>query len=230
VHLQMKIIVRGIGWITRDAYGGVRTGTRHAFADGEAADTLSKKNLFSYPVKNVGRFDRMSRMTCYAAALALKDAAVAYSAFQKQDIGVIGTSSAGSLQADVEYFKDYIEGGRTLSRGNLFIYTLPSSPFGEAAIHFGLRGPLLYLQDREASLAAVIDASEEMLLAGETTMVLAGKVEEDESIFVVVQAEPAADAPVLCDLSAIRTTTEADPDIPGIIESYSVLGNKKGAV
>jgi len=226
----MKIIVRGIGWLTKEAYGGVRTGVTHVYAAGEGADTLSKKDIFSYPVKNFGRFDRVSRMTCYAAALALRDAALAYSAFQKQDIGVIGTSSAGSLQADVEYFKDYIEGGRTLSRGNLFIYTLPSSPLGEAAIHFGLRGPLLYLQDHDASLSAVIDASEEMLLAGETPLVLAGKVEQDESLFLVLQADPVSDTPLLCDLSSLRTLTETNPGIPGLIKSCSVLGSKKGVV
>ena len=36
--------------------------------------------------------------------------------------------------------------GSTLGRGNLFIYTLPSSPLAEAAIHFGLTGKLLYLE------------------------------------------------------------------------------------
>ena len=63
----------------------------------------------------------------------------------------------GSLQSDLEYFRDYLEGGRTLSRGNLFIYTLPSSPLGEAAIHFGLLGPLLYAASEGNALTAVLD-------------------------------------------------------------------------
>jgi len=42
-------------------------------------------------------------------------------------------------------FLDYVQAGRKLGRGSLFIYTLPSSPLAEAAIHFGLQGPVLYI-------------------------------------------------------------------------------------
>lgn len=60
-------------------------------------------------------------------------------------MGLIGTNRAGSLEANRLYFSDYLQAGRVLARGNLFVYTLPSSPLAEAAIHFGFQGPMLYM-------------------------------------------------------------------------------------
>ena len=88
-----------------------------------------------------------------AVALALRDAGIEYSARNKQDTGIIATSGAGSLQSDLDYYADFVKNGRTLSLANLFIYTLPSSPLGEAAIHFGLTGPLLFTSALDAGLS-----------------------------------------------------------------------------
>jgi len=132
----MTISVRGIGWLTKEGYGCVRSELRQAYELGEGAHTLVKRDIFSHPFKNFARLDAISRMTAYAVSLALQDGGIEYSPIRKQDIGIVGTSAEGSLRSDIEYFRDYLESGRTLSRGNLFIYTLPSSPLGEAAIHF----------------------------------------------------------------------------------------------
>src|SRR5574341_404414 len=137
-HIVMIISIRGIGWITKGEYGCVRTGVHRDHDAAEGLDAVMKSDIFSYPVKNYGRFDPVSKMSCTAVALALKDADIVYAAGRKQDIGIIGTNAEGSLRSDIEYFRDYLAGGRKLSRANLFIYTLPSSPLGEAAIHFGL--------------------------------------------------------------------------------------------
>ncbi len=138
----MSISVHGIGWLTKEGYGCIRSELRHAYEVGEGAHTLPKRDIFSHPFKNFGRLDTISKMTAYAVSLALQDAGIEYSPIGKQDIGIVGTNAEGSLRSDIEYFRDYLEGGRTLSRGNLFIYTLPSSPIGEAAIHFGFLGPV----------------------------------------------------------------------------------------
>jgi 3-oxoacyl-[acyl-carrier-protein] synthase II len=86
----------------------------------------------------------------------MKDAGFSCIPQKKQDIGIVGASDSGSMQSDIDYFKDYLDCGRTLSRGNLFIYTLPSSPLGEAAIHFGLQGPLLYAASAENPLMTAL--------------------------------------------------------------------------
>ena len=64
---------------------------------------------------------------------------------QKRNIGLMGASEAGCLASNRAYFQDYLGGGRTLARANLFVYTLPSSPLAESAIHFGLMGPMVYM-------------------------------------------------------------------------------------
>ncbi len=173
---MMSISVHGIGWLTKEGYGCIRSGLQHAYEMGEGAHTLPKRDIFSHPFKNFGRLDTISKMTAFAVSLALQDGGIEYSPTDKQDIGIVGTNCEGSLRSDIEYFRDYLAGGRTLSRGNLFIYTLPSSPLGEAAIHFGLLGPVAYVASENHALTAVLDTAEEMILADEAPAMLAGTV------------------------------------------------------
>ncbi len=223
----MTIMICGIGWLTKDGYGCVAKGERFSYDDAAGPDSLVKKGIFSAPIKNFGRFDRISRMTCFAVALALADSGIEYGASRKQDIGIVGTSAEGSLRTDIEYFRDYLDSGRTLSRGNLFIYTLPSSPLGEAAIHFGLQGPLLYAGG-EQRLLAVLDTASEMILAGETHDVLAGDAEADQAVYFVLSGNDDRRTP-LCDLSQARTIVQANPALESMVHTFSVFkGSKKG--
>jgi 3-oxoacyl-[acyl-carrier-protein] synthase II len=140
----------------------------------------------------------------------------------------VGTNSEGSLQSDREYFRDYLEGGRTLSRGNLFIYTLPSSPIGEAAIHFGLLGPLLYAATEGNALTAVLDTAGEILLTREAPVMLVGKAEADEAVFFVLEGDPGQDQSVLCGLEAARTIVETSPGILGMVRKFISIAARKG--
>ena len=106
---------------------------------------LKEKKIFRYPVDNFARFDKASKIISIAVSLAFHDAGLNYKKLKNRETGIISTSRSGSLVSQVNYFKDYIECGRVLGRGNFFIYTLPTSPLAEVAIHFGLRGPLFYL-------------------------------------------------------------------------------------
>ena len=223
----MTISVLGIGWLTKEGYGCIRSELRHAYDEGEGAHTLPKKDIFSHPFKNFGRLDTISRMTAFAVSLALQDAGIEYSPLQKQDIGIVGTNAEGSLQSDKEYFRDYLEGGRTLSRGNLFIYTLPSSPIGEAAIHFGLLGPLIYASSEGNALTAVLDMAADMLLANEAPVMLVGKAEADEAVFFVLERDPGQDRSPLSDMAAARILVEANPDVPGLVQKIIGLAPRK---
>jgi 3-oxoacyl-(acyl-carrier-protein) synthase len=215
------IFVRGIGWLTKEGYGCIRSGLRREFAPGETAHGLVKKNIFSHPFKNFGRLDLLSRMTAYAVSLALQDAGIEYLPGKKQDIGVFSTSAEGSLRADLEYFEDYVKSGRTLARGNLFIYTLPSSPAGESAIHFGLLGPLFYSAGKGGSLAPVLDSAVEALRAGEAPVMLAGGTEEHEALYFVLDGR-AAPHGTWCDLADARAIVESTPGIGGMVEKFSL--------
>jgi 3-oxoacyl-[acyl-carrier-protein] synthase II len=223
----MMISVQGIGWLTKDEYGCIARGERSSYDGGTGPDPL-RDRLFPRPVKNFGRFDRLSRMACSGVALALRDAGIEDS--QKRDIGLIGTNREGSLRTDLDYFRDYIKGGRTLSRGNLFIYTLPSSPLGEAAIHFGLLGPLLYVVDQGHSLAPLLDLAAEMIENREASLMLAGTAAEEEALFLVIGKDGAGPAGDLCSLPDARAVVLSAPGVPGIVQKISFMGIRKGVV
>lgn len=224
----MTISVNGIGWLTKEGYGCIRSGLNHAYENGENAFSLSKKDIFSHPFKNFGRLDTLSKMTAFGVSLALQDAGIEYSLTAKQDIGIVGTNAEGSLRSDIGYFQDYLESGRTLSRGNLFIYTLPSSPIGEAAIHFGFRGPVLYAAGENNALSVVFDLANEMILADEAPVMLVGTAEAEEAVFFVLGRDRAGDGSALCDAAAARSLVETGSDVAGLVRKFTQMTAGKG--
>ncbi|HWR73856.1 MAG TPA: hypothetical protein VN604_11860 [Nitrospirota bacterium] len=220
-----RVIVRGIGWLAGGEYGCISRGERSRL-EGDPADAGSRKGLFTHPFKNFGRLDRLSRMTAAGISLALRDGAISYSPEQKQDIGIIGTGSAGSLATDLRFFRDYVESGRKLARGGLFIYTLPSSPLGEAAIHFGLLGPLFYLAAGNASPGVVFDAAEVLLLQDEAEAMLAGIAGEDAALYCLLMKDGGAPEQRLCDLSAARRIAAQGP-FPDMVTAFQELKKEK---
>jgi 3-oxoacyl-(acyl-carrier-protein) synthase len=223
----MSISVYGIGWLTKEGYGCIKSGLRHAYEIGEGAHTLPKRDIFFHPFKNFGRLDTISKMTAFGVSLALQDAGIEYSPTEKQDIGIVGTNAEGSLRSDIEYFRDYLESGRTLSRGNLFIYTLPSSPIGEAAIHFGFLGPVLYAAGEGNALSAVLDTATEMILANEAPVMIAGKAEADGAMFFVIGRDCGEDGSVLCDVAEARSLVETGPDETGLVQKFLRIATRK---
>lgn len=139
------IVAKGIGWANGLEYGTVLHPRRVRYGAGAAVPPWKQADLFQMPLKNAGRFDAATRVIFSACALALRDAGGHWGDGIKRNIGLLGTNVEGCLTANRTYFNDYLEGGRALARANLFVYTLPSSPLAEVAIHFGLQGPLLYI-------------------------------------------------------------------------------------
>jgi 3-oxoacyl-[acyl-carrier-protein] synthase II len=217
------VLVMGIGWITGREFGCIARGERSRFED----DGHGRKGLFTHPFKNFGRLDRISRMTASAVALALRDAGIPYSPERKLDIGIVGTNGSGSLATDLLYFKDYVESGRTLGRGNLFIYTLPSSPLGEAAIHFGLQGPLLYAADGKASLGMVLETAEEMVLLGEAEAMLAGTADGQEALYFVLAKDKKDRECALCDFREARLIADKGLSVVDTIQEFRAVKGKK---
>lgn len=143
-------MIKGYGWIKEAQCGCSEKGLEWKFADFRSlCAQLLKDAVLAYPIENFGRFDAASRLVALSVALALHDADIHYAKGKKQDIGILGTSPDGALDSNLAYFRDYVQAGRKLGRGNLFIYTLPSSSLAESAIHFGLQGPILYMRNLE---------------------------------------------------------------------------------
>jgi 3-oxoacyl-[acyl-carrier-protein] synthase II len=167
------IAVQGIGWLDATAYGRIRQRVSTPYAERTELRALGKsEGLFKYPVKNFGRFEPQTQRVCCLTALALQDAGIDYAEGLRLDIGLLGTNGAGCLESNLNFFKDYVDGGRTLSRANLFIYTLPSSPLAEAAVHFGLQGPQLYMRSAKESMTALVQRAAGMIRRGEAEKML----------------------------------------------------------
>ena len=141
--------------------------------------------------------------------------------------GLTCTNSSGSLPTDILYFKDYVECGRTLGRGSLFIYTLPSSPLGEAAIHFGLQGPLLYAANGRASLGTALETAAEMVLLGEAEAMLAGTADEQEALYFVLAKDMRDRNRALCDSREARLIADKVLSVADTIQEFRALKGKK---
>ena len=200
--LAARPLPAGIGWITGTTYGLMSRGESRARADQRAngGSTGSVDALFRRKVERFGRFDPVSRMTCLACELALQDAGVDYSPDARQEIGILGAGFEGSLAANAVYFKDYVESGRILARGNLFVYTLPTAPLGEAAIHFGFQGPLFSLISTATPLADALQAATLLVKSGDAPAILVVQAEAESAVAAFVTAES---APLLTLLSAL---------------------------
>ncbi len=121
-------------------------------------------------------------------------------------MGVIAASQAGCLDANLSYFEDYINHGRSIARGNLFVYTLPSSPLADAAIHFGCQGPLLYQYEPAAPLASALARVERFLKDGEATRMAIYINDAHSALCFVISALSTDKHFIDGDASAIVTT------------------------
>jgi len=167
-NMKTKLIIKSIGWRFTDFAGGSPGGTFQISPENK----LDKSDIFKKPFKNFGRLDDMSKAVCTAVAFALKGVNL-YPQAEKQPISIYFNSKEGSLKSDTSYFKDFVDFGETAGRANLFLYTLPTSPLGEASVHFGLTGDVAYLScfavpslrsgsaDSDNSLKAMLEAAED---------------------------------------------------------------------
>lgn len=213
--------VQAAGWLTDEAYGCVRGGTSISYAGRCDLRQLGRTDgLFNYPVKNYGRFPTSARQACCVTALALADAGIDYSEDSRLDIALIGESAEGCLPQNRRYFQDYIDGGRTLSRANLFIYTLPTSPLAEAAVHFGLQGPLLHLCREGGDPAALLEQAGAMLRRAELKFVLIYLLDKNAALCMI--AGDGRDA--LCALDDPALYACRPTDVMALIEMLKTRG------
>lgn len=87
------------------------------------------------------RADETARISILAALLAFLDAGRKSGG----NIAILDAGHDGCLSANLRYWRDYVQFGRTLGRGHLFVGTLPTTPLCEAAITLGLTGGGFYL-------------------------------------------------------------------------------------
>ena len=69
------------------------------------------------------------------------------------ELGVIGWNGDGCTAENIRFWRDYVGCGRESGRGGLFVATLPTIPFCEAAIAFGWKGPSAYFRTENSTWA-----------------------------------------------------------------------------
>jgi len=188
---------------------------------------VRKWEIFARPVKNFGRFDMTAKLTCCAVALALQDAGIAYSEGQRLPIGVIMTGSHGCLQANECYFRDYVDSGRTLARGNLFIYTLPTSAAAETAIHFGLAGPTLYVGSHSDGICSAVDAAARVLEGGDASVMLVVAATPEAAVAIVVDTE--GENPQICSATNLPDAVRGIERVSALVDKLTGLREEEDA-
>lgn len=134
--------------------GAARVSVADAVATAEEAGSLPR---------NFNRFGNDVRRAYFAVRRAL---AAADSAAGAGRIGLVACDRAGSERANHAFFADYVNSGRTLARGQMFAYTLPTSIAAECAIACRLTGPLLSAADADGSPRAAEQAARGLLADG----------------------------------------------------------------
>ena len=182
--------VTGVGYLGPGCYGMARRGVWNSYREIGEVCAFMKRDSLDPSSKRFGRFDLDSKRVSIVAGLALSDAGIAtHSTAESENVGMLAVNREGALRTNIEYFGDYLRSGRTLGRAILFIYTLPTSPLAEAAIHYGLRGPLVYAAREDCGEVFALRYAETMLQDA-VARVVAIVGDSDETTCFIVESLP----------------------------------------
>lgn len=227
----MKTHVAGISWIGNGRCGAVSSDRIVNFSSLKGLHTqLQDAAVLSSAIKNYGRLDSASKMACCTIAMGIHDAGLTYSDGGLHQMGVVAVSPMGCLDANLSYFEDYINHGRTIARGNLFVYTLPSSPLADAAIHFGCQGPLLYQYEPAAPLDSVLARVERFLADGEATRMAIYMNDAHSALCLVVSVLATDKLIVDSDATAIVTKLQkriSNAGVGALIDTFTTPTKRK---
>ena len=181
------ISIYGIGWINQSCAGCARLKENTEMNPGFDPHLIARnRSIFKKPVKNSGRFNNTSILSLCACSLALKDIG---GISENCATGIVGTNSNGCLEANMRFFSDYVQCGRTMARGNLFIYTLPTSPLAETAIYLGIKGPLFYVSSGAKRLSLCINTAADTIAESQANAMLAVDADEKGALAFLLGRE-----------------------------------------
>ena len=175
---------------------------RFAGADGERELRDEILSLPDCPEADLGDFGRGAppvRKMMLAALLCAWDCGKKLPA----DTGVIGWNGSGCAAEDRRFWQDYTDCGREAGRGGLFVPTLPTIPYDEAAIMLGCHGSSFYLRTRAST--------------AELSSILAGY---PEGLYLVGELFPDSACALLTDN---RGEGPDLPDRPTLVELFHAL-------
>jgi hypothetical protein len=158
---SFKLSLRGMALVNSNYALTMNRGISFESKDGIAGihrEIIAAKTIPLMRFDNFRRAGEKARLAMLGSALAFADAG----ASDGGNVAVIGWGGEESTIENRTYFTDYAVNGRFLSRSQLFIGTLPTTPLCEAAICLNLHGPIFYFHS-DGTLNSVLAEAESLL-------------------------------------------------------------------
>ncbi len=182
-------MIRSLAWYCDTHYGVYASRGRSFAKPAPPADELL--SLIGRPVKYFSRMTGETKSCLAAASLALREMSPPNAV--GDEIGLLSAGAEGCVQANEKYFTDYVTSGRTMGRGNLFIYTLPTSTLCEVAIALALAGPAMYVHADASPLLTLTRTAEQLLTDREADGMLALWSDSRAAVCISLTAGPPVD-------------------------------------
>jgi hypothetical protein len=162
------IVLSGLSWNYENKFSSLYKKEELLYTSlKEIHNTFISKEIIDRKINNYRRISENSKLYSLLTGLAFHDAGVKIDS-EIENTGIISCTYNGTILENEKYFKDYVSAGRTMARGNLFVYTLPTSSLGEVAISFCLKGPLFHSTFSEVELEMFLDQADFMLSTNQT--------------------------------------------------------------
>jgi len=216
----LRAFITGIGWLTAGGEGRGRNGDPFKITQGYLSALAKKPAFTNQAFRRFGRLDRFSKLGLRAVASAMQDAGLD-TWKDKRNIGVIVSTTLGSLATDLDYYGTVMSKDGTLSDPNLFTYTLPNSFLGHVSMIFGLTGINYVINDKEGSGIPALTSAMDCLSLGECDTILAG----------ICDVEPPPDFPVSVKPLPGAVFTVIEKNIGRQVQPYgNLLMNNSGSL
>jgi 3-oxoacyl-[acyl-carrier-protein] synthase II len=135
------------------------------------------------PPMKLRRIDQVGRVALACAKLALEDADWPMKPDGHDDLGVaLGTYTAG-LDSTVAYMRGMIRDGAAGAPALLFSNTVSNAPASLCAMEWGLRGPNVTFNQREASSLAALAFAVAAIRDGRASAMLTGGADRVDEVF-----------------------------------------------
>jgi 3-oxoacyl-[acyl-carrier-protein] synthase II len=209
--MRERVVITGIGCISSFGVGhqpfaeALRVGTSGIRPITAFDTTCCRSHLaatirgfdptaFIAPLK-LRRVDEVGRLALVCGRLAIDDAGWPARPEGSDQIGVaLGTYTAG-LDSTVAYLRGLAKDGAAGVPALLFSNTVSNAPASLCAIEFGLRGPNVTFNQREASSLAALMFAAGAIRDGRVSAILTGGVDRLEEMFFKVQDRFRATSP-----------------------------------
>ena len=148
--------------------------TKAGFVDAKALAMACKK----FRIKNVRKMDKISQMSCVAAASALKDAVIKITPTNSSRVGLIGASGTGHIDSLEKFYSQILKDGIEKGDPGVFPNTVVNAHLGHVSIELKIKGYSTVLTQGCMSGIAAMEHGIEVLRNDMTDIMLVGSSAE----------------------------------------------------